>query len=95
MAPGARSKFRGPMCETKVFRKQMHGIEESTCDIVRVFGIPRKIWRPHSDSAPGEWRPFCLHVVAEGVRKELGSGYSPLSMIFTIFTKLYFLRKGY
>jgi len=43
MAPGARSKFGAPMFEPEVFRKQMCGIEESTCDIVRVFGVPRKI----------------------------------------------------
>ena len=37
MAPGARSKFGAPMLESEVFRKQMHCIEESTCDIVGTF----------------------------------------------------------
>ena len=41
-----RSKFGAPMFEPEVFRKQMHCIEESTCDTVEIFGNPR------SDSAP-------------------------------------------
>ena len=50
MAPGARSKFGAPVFEPEVFRKQMYCIETSICDM---------IWRPHSDSRPGELRPSC------------------------------------
>jgi len=53
MAPGAGSKFGATMLETEVFRKQIHCIEESTCDIVgtfrpsaRSFGAPIVTWRP-------------------------------------------------
>jgi len=48
MAPGARSKFDAPMFETEVevFWKQMYCIEESTCDIVGLFGSPAAILRP-------------------------------------------------
>jgi len=69
MAPGARSNFGAPRFEIEVFRKQMYSIEESTCDIVgtfwrllKPFGSPAVIWRPHSDTAPGELRPLALHV---------------------------------
>ena len=71
MAPGARSKFGAPMFEPEVFRKQMHCIEESACDIVRplwgphnhsaprtVFQRPRVIWRPWNCTpryAPADW----------------------------------------
>ena len=63
---GARGKKHvwRPMFETEVFRKQMHCIEESTCDNVGTFwcphshsALPAVIWRTHSDSAPGELRP--------------------------------------
>jgi len=37
MASGARNKFGVPKFEPVVFRKQMHCIEESTCDIVGTF----------------------------------------------------------
>ena len=40
MAPGARSKFGAPMSEPKVFRKQIHCIEESTCDSIGIFPCP-------------------------------------------------------
>jgi len=49
MAPGARNKFGTPMFEPEIFRKQMHCIEETTCDIVGTF------WCPHSDSAPDNY----------------------------------------
>jgi len=52
MAPGARSKFGALMFEPEVFRKQMHCIEESTCDIVGTFRCP------HSESAPGNRSPL-------------------------------------
>jgi len=45
MAPGERSKFGAPMFESEVFWKQMHCTEESTCDILWDFSVPR------SDSA--------------------------------------------
>jgi len=50
---GARgkSKFGTPMVQFGVFRKQMHCIQESTCDIVGTFGTTR------SHSAPGELCP--------------------------------------
>jgi len=34
------------MFEPEVFRKQMHCTEESTCDIVGLFGYPAVIPRP-------------------------------------------------
>jgi len=40
MGPGARNKFVAPMFEPEVFRKQMHCIEESICDIVGTFQPP-------------------------------------------------------
>jgi len=40
MGPRARSKFGASMFEPEVFRKQMFSIEESTCDIVRIFRCP-------------------------------------------------------
>jgi len=51
MVPGERNKFGAPMFEPELFQKQMYSIEESNCDIVRIF------WQPHNDSAPGELRP--------------------------------------
>jgi len=49
MAPGARSKFGASAFEPDVFRKQMHCIEESTCDIVGTFRA-LGIVRPFSSS---------------------------------------------
>jgi len=46
MAPEPRSKFGASIFAPEVFRKQMYGIEESSCDIVRTFR------RPRSDSVP-------------------------------------------
>jgi len=60
MGPRARSKFGVPMFEPEVFRKQMHCIEEGTCDIVGTLGALRAvIRRPHNDLAPELCRP-CL-----------------------------------
>jgi len=61
MAPGQEASLATgvPMFGPKVFRKQMYGIEESTCDIVGTFGASRSHWRPHSDSAPKELCPSC------------------------------------
>jgi len=50
MAPGAKSKFGTPMFEPEVFWKQMHCIEENTCDTFRTF------WWPHGHLSP---REFC------------------------------------
>jgi len=52
MVPGQRNKFGAPMLKPEVFWKQMHLIEESTCDIVGTF-CP-----PHSDLALGKWAPL-------------------------------------
>ena len=52
MAPGARSNFGAPMFEPGLFRKQMYYIEESTCDIVGIFGTRG------SYSVPGELCPL-------------------------------------
>jgi len=41
MTPGARSKFGAPIFDPEVFQKQMYFIEESTCDIVGTFRLPR------------------------------------------------------
>jgi len=51
MAPGTTSKFCAPIFEIGVFSKQLHCIEENTCEIVETFR------RPHSDSAPCELCP--------------------------------------
>jgi len=42
------------MFKSKVFRKQMYCVEESTCEIFKTFPRPRSDLAPHSDSAPGE-----------------------------------------
>ena len=60
MAPEAESKFDAPMFEPEICRRQMEGqasIEESTCDIIGIFGAP------HRDSAPGEMCPPCPSLV--------------------------------
>ena len=60
MVPGARSKFGALIFEPDVFRKQMHFLEESTCDNVGAF------LRLRSDSAPPaseELCPTCAPVV--------------------------------
>jgi len=46
MAPGARNKFGAPIFESKAFRKQLHCIEESSCDIVGTFRCSLVIRRP-------------------------------------------------
>ena len=55
MAPEARGKIGAPMFETKVFVKQMHCIEKSTCNIVGIFRRPSQsfcspavIWHPEN-----------------------------------------------
>jgi len=40
MAPGAKTKFGALMFEPEIFRKQIHCIEESTCDIFGTFRRP-------------------------------------------------------
>jgi len=53
---GARGKKHvwAPMVEPEVFRKQLHCIEKSTCDIFGTFRRPPAvIRRPHSDSHQG------------------------------------------
>jgi len=48
------------MFKPEVFRKQIHCIEESACDIVGDFStLPAVIRCPNSDSAPGELCPPC------------------------------------
>jgi len=47
MAPGARNRFGVPVFEPDVFWKEMHCIEESTCDVVDT------LQRTCSDPAPG------------------------------------------
>jgi len=59
MTPEARRKFGAPMFKPEVLRKQMCCIEESTCDIVGIFGAPRSDLAPHSDSDLGK---FWLHI---------------------------------
>jgi len=46
MAPGAGSKFGAPLLEPELFQKQMHCIEESTCDIVGTFRRPGELCHP-------------------------------------------------
>jgi len=51
MARGARIKFGAPMFESEVFRMQICGIEESTCDIVGTFRVPlQSLGVPRNDS---------------------------------------------
>jgi len=50
------------MFEPELFLKQIHCIEESTCDIFGAFRHPAVIRRPHSDSAPGELLPLASFV---------------------------------
>jgi len=57
--PGQEARSATPCSKLRSFRSKC--IEESTCDIVgtfrrspQTFGAPAVIWRPHSDSAPGE-----------------------------------------
>ena len=38
MAPVTRNKFGAPIFKPKVFREQVHCIEESTCETVGSFG---------------------------------------------------------
>jgi len=49
MAPGTRSKFGAPMFELEIFRKQMHCVEESTCDIFGIFRRPGNCVPPRYD----------------------------------------------
>jgi len=46
------------MLEPEVFRKQIYGIEESSCGIVGTFRRPRSDSVLHSDPAPGELCPL-------------------------------------
>jgi len=55
MAPGARSKFGAPMFEPEVFRREMHCIEERTCDNVGTFRRPQSIGALRIESAPMLW----------------------------------------
>ena len=62
MAPGTRSKFDAPMFEPEVFRKQIHCIEESNCELWHCLdfsALPVVIWRSNSNSVPGELCPPC------------------------------------
>jgi len=47
------------MFEPELFRKQIHCIEESTCEIFGTFRHPRSDSAPHIDSVPGELGPPC------------------------------------
>jgi len=59
MGPRARSKFGASMFEPEVFRKQMFSIEESTCDIVRIFRCPPQWFRaPIVIRRPGNRAPL-------------------------------------
>jgi len=53
MAPGVRSNFDAPMFESELFRKQIHYIEESTCDILGAFRRPGNCAPLPSHYAPG------------------------------------------
>ena len=50
--PGQEASLASPMFEPEDFRKQIHSIEESSCDIV---GTSRRL---HSDSASGKLWPL-------------------------------------
>jgi len=60
MAPGTRSKFGAPMFEPEIFRKHIHCIEESTCELSQCWDfsvLPAVISPSNSNSAPGELCP--------------------------------------
>jgi len=72
MALGARRKFGAPIFEPELFRKQIHCIEESTCDIFGTCRRPRSDSGPHIDSAPGELRspsPLITPLASAQLRK--------------------------
>jgi len=58
--PGERNKFGAPMFEPEVFRKQMCCVEESTGEIVGIFGAPPVNWRPIVIRRPGNCVPPTL-----------------------------------
>ena len=51
--PGQEASLAPPTFEPEVFRKQMHCVDKSSCDIIGIFR------RPRSDLASGELRPPC------------------------------------
>jgi len=64
-----------PPCSKQIFRKQMHCVEESTCDIVVTFRLPLPLFRapavfqhPHSDSAPVELCPLVTPLLPSKVQ---------------------------
>jgi len=57
MVPGERSKFDAPMFEAEIFRKKMYCNEKVLVTLLRLLAPHAVIWRPHSDSAPGELHP--------------------------------------
>ena len=63
---GGRSKSGTPMFGPEVFRKQVHRIEESTCDIVWTFRRPRQ-WFGARRIAPPSLRPWTLALLARHV----------------------------
>jgi len=57
----------------------MYCIEESTCDVVGIFGAPRSDLEPHSDSVLGK---LCAPLV------------TPLTVQYLVETLLSDLRRG-
>jgi len=52
MAHGARNRFGAPMFEPEVFREQMYCVEETTCDMLGLFGRPNDSTPGHCSSLP-------------------------------------------
>jgi len=50
MAPGARNKFGAFIFEPELFRKEIYCIEESTRDLLGLFGAPVVISPPGNRS---------------------------------------------
>ena len=52
MAPGTRNKFGAPVLVPEILRKEIYCSEESTCDLLELFGALRSNLEPtRSDSA--------------------------------------------
>jgi len=61
------SKSGTPLFEPEVFRKQMHSIEESTCDIVGTFRLPpQSFGAPIVIQRPVNWVPLLTHRYVPG-----------------------------
>ena len=81
MAPGTRSEFDAAMFEPEVFRKQIFCIEESICDIIKLFRRPGKC----PPLAPPRSAPACVtkHKIDNKTRQK--HQYNTIPIITSIF----------